>query len=122
MSQTVLCFHLSKDKEAGIADICKRLGIRQKRILPRDYGQKLGYLAEIQGFTREPDNYMKSEFQTEMLVFSGMDSEQVDAFLAAYKEAGLIPIGLKAVVTPHNIFWSAKQLYQELVKEHFSFL
>ena len=122
MSQTILCFHLSKDKDSGIADICRRFGIRQKRIALRDYGQKLGYLAGIQGFAREAGNYTKPELQAEMLVFSGMDSEQVDTFIAAYKEAGLTPIGLKAIVTSHNIFWSAEQLYRELVQEHLSFL
>jgi hypothetical protein len=53
-----------------------------------------------------------------MLVFSGMNSGQLDDFLAAYKQTGQKPIDLKAVVTPGNIFWDADALFRELMREH----
>ena len=61
-------------------------------------------------------------FPAEMLVFSGMISEQVDAFLEEYKKTGLPAIGLKAVVTLYNVVWTAEALFCELIKEeiHFS--
>ena len=52
-----------------------------------------------------------------MMVFSNM-ADMLDQFLSEYKKAGIPPIGLKAVITPHNIFWSAEDLYKELFKEH----
>ena len=47
-----------------------------------------------------------------------MDSEQVDVFLVEYKKTGLPAVGLKAVMTPHNVFWTADALFRELMKEH----
>ena len=96
-------------------------GIRQRKVTGGEYNQKLGYLAGIAGFNKEPGASVKGALSGEMLVFSGIDSDGVDAFLASYKETGAAPIGLKAILTPHNVFWSVEQLYQELMKEHVMF-
>lgn len=121
MSQVILTFQLQKEKEDGVAPICKVLGIRLTAVPMKDYAQKLGYLAGVKGFPREKAIYGGIPFPAEMLVFSGMDSSQVDAFLAEYKKTGLPAIGLKAVITPHNVFWTADELFRELMKEHLSF-
>ena len=44
--------------------------------------------------------------------------DELDVFLKAYREAGIPPVWLKATVTPHNMTWSAAQLYRELAEEH----
>lgn len=118
MAQTILLFEIGKEKERGVAEICKKLEIRSINIQPKDYGQKLGFLAGVQGFSKEKSIYQGSAFPMEMLVFSGMDSDCVDVFLDAYKSSGLKPIPLKAVLTPHNIFWTPKELFAEIFKEH----
>ena len=121
MSQVILTFQLQKEKEDAMATICKSRGIKLLEIPVKDYNQKLGYLAGVKGFSREKAVYDVTPFPTEMLVFSGMDPNQVDAFLAEYKKTGLPVIGLKAVVTPHNVFWTATELFRELMKEHLAF-
>ena len=121
MSQVILTFQLQKEKEDAIAAICKSRGIKLLEIPVKDYNQKLGYLAGVKGFSREKAVYDGAPFPAEMLVFSGMDSEQVDIFLVEYKKTGLPAIGLKAVVTPHNVFWTADALFRELMKEHLAF-
>lgn len=121
MSQTMLEFRLDRDKHAMLQGICTRLGIKNVCVKRRDYAQKLGTLAGVQGFVREKKEYTGPEFPAEMLVFSGMNSAQVDAFLDEYKKTGLAPIGLKAVVTADNVFWSAEKLYQEIMREHMLF-
>lgn len=118
MPQTILCFKLGKEKDTATETICKKLKIRKIEVPIEDYGQKLGYLAGITGFPREAVSYNKAPFPAEMLVFSGMDSDQIDAFLKEYKKTALPAVGLKAVVTSHNIFWSAETLFTELMKEH----
>lgn len=117
----ILLFHVASSKEKKIKSICRRLGIGLVTIPSRSYGQKLGFLAGITGFKRENAVYQGGDFPEEMLLFSGVTSEKMDEFLAAYKEMKLEPIDRKAVVTPHNIFWTPEQLYQELEKEHQSF-
>ena len=71
-----------------------------------------------EGFARKNAVYLGNELPAEMLVFSGMTSEQIDLFLAEYRKMGISPIACKAVITPVNIFWDAGNLAEELLKEH----
>ena len=42
MGQTVLCFRLSKEKEQAVEIVCRKLGIRQRKVTGGEYNQKLG--------------------------------------------------------------------------------
>ena len=118
MAQTILLFRINRDKYAVIQNVCRTLGIRIIDVARKDYSQKLGTLAQIQGFTREAKKYDGPEFPAEMLIFSEMNSDQVDAFLAEYKKSGVEAIALKAVITGNNIFWTAERTQKELLREH----
>jgi hypothetical protein len=118
MSQKILEFNIAQDKQVAIHDICARLGIEPIVVARRDYAQKLGVLAGVKGFKKEKIIYTGSELPAEMMVFSEMTSDMIDDFLAAYKEAGLVPVALKAVVTPGNIRWNVEELFRELLREH----
>lgn len=120
MAQTLLTFSLNTEKAAIIRKICEPLGIAQIDVQAKDCAQKLGHLAGIKGFPRERAAYTGAPFPSEMIVFSGMNSDRVDAFLDAYKKTGLPPIPLKVVVTSHNVFWTADALFRELLREHMS--
>lgn len=121
MAQTILEFCMDPQKHEWIASVCGRLGIRVVQVEKKDYGQKLGTLAGISGFGREKTAYDGPQLPAEMLVFSGMNSDQVDAFLEAYREGGLPKVNLKAVITADNIFWTVNQLFMELMHEHLAF-
>ena len=114
----ILLFNMNKDRQRSVERLCRSLSIKTSYVKTSLYSQSLGYLAGIQGFPRNPSVYNGNELESEMLVFSGMDSELTDRFLTTFKESNLPPIFLKAVVTPTNIFWTPVQLYQELMKEH----
>lgn len=118
MAQTVLLFRLDQDKYVAVRKVCKILGIRMIDVARKDYSQKLGSLAQIQGFTREAKKYDGPELPAEMLIFSEMNSDQVDAFLAEYKKTGVEKVALKAVITSNNIFWTADKIQKELLREH----
>lgn len=118
----ILLFHVEPGKAKQIEAVCRSLKLQTVKVKPSSYNQKLGYLAGITGFNRENTTYQGPDFPSEMMVFSGMDSDTVDAFLAKYKEASIPPISLKAILTPHNVFWSADNLYKELFREHQNFL
>lgn len=122
MAQLILTFGLDKEKLRAVRITAQRNQIQVKEISRRDYTQKLGTLAGIQGFAKEKASYDGPDFPLEMMVFSGIDSAQMDTFLADYKKTGAKPVSLKAVITPHNIFWTAEALYKELWKEHLRFL
>ena len=76
----------------------------------------------IQGFAKEKVIYNGPDFPLEMIVFSGIDSAQIDSFLADYKQTGAQTVPLKAIITPQNIFWTVEALFKELWKEHLHFL
>ena len=114
----ILLFNVNSKKSKQIEKLCKQLGIKVTNIYPVNYSQKLGYLAGIDGFKRENIKYSGDELASEMLLFSGINSEMMDKFLTEYKKALIPPIGLKAVITMHNIFWKPTELYSELLKEH----
>lgn len=117
MAQTILLFRINRDKYAVIQNVCRTLGIRIIDVARKDYSQKLGTLAQIQDLP-ERQKYDYLEFPAEMLIFSEMNSDQVDVFLAEYKKAGVEPIALKAVITGNNIFWTAERTQKELLREH----
>ena len=122
MAQIIFTFGLGKEKSRAIRSVAQKNGIYIKEISRKDYSQKLGTLAGIEGFSKEKINYDGPDFPLEMMIFSGIDSAQMDTFLADYKKTGVPPVPLKAVITPHNIFWSADALFKELWKEHLRFL
>lgn len=120
MAQFILMFGLNKDKEAAVRAAGSAIGATVVAVPRKDYSQKLGTLANVQGFLRDKTVYSGPDFPAEMLVFSGMNSAQVDTFLAEYKKQCVPAIGLKAIVTPHNVFWTAEALFKELLREHMS--
>lgn len=118
MAQTILLFQMDQDRHRAVAQVCSKLNIRVIDVKQSDYAQKLGVLAQIQGFHREAKTYDGTGLPAPVLVFSEMNSDQVDAFLAEYRKTDAAPIGLKAVITAHNIFWNVDELAKELLREH----
>ena len=121
MAQIILTFGLGKEKIKVVRSIAQKNRIQIKEISRKDYNQKLGARAGIQGFAKEKVIYNGPDFPLEMIVFSGIDSAQIDTFLADYKQTGAQPVPLKAIITPQNIFWTVETLFKELWKEHLSF-
>ncbi len=113
----LLLFHIEETKRQQLAQVCTKLQIETVDVPTRDYLQKLGALAKISGFIRTGAVYRGAEFPEEMLVFGGMDSDAVDAFLDACRAANLEPVARKAVLTATNLFWTPLQLYRELGRE-----
>lgn len=121
MAQIILTFGLGKEKIKVVRSIAQKNRIQIKEISRKDYNQKLGAIAGIQGFAKEKVIYNGPDFPLEMIVFSGIDSAQIDSFLADYKQTGAQPVPLKVIITPQNIFWTVETLFKELWKEHLSF-
>jgi len=121
-NRRILLFHVGKEKEKQIKVLCDRLNIQPVVIPRKEYGESLGTLAGIVGMKRSGKQYEGTEFPTEMMVFSGIPSEELDVFLEKYREADIEKISLKAMMTPYNVLWTPGQIYAELVKEHMSFL
>lgn len=120
-NKKVLLFNVNAEKKTQIEDLCKSFDIQTITIAKEQYNQPLGVLAGIKGVAKSSLPYRGREFKMEMIVFYGVDSDALDKFLKKYRESGIEPINLKAVITFHNMFWSAKKLHSELLKEHMNF-
>lgn len=117
----LLLFNMDEKKTALIRAICTNLNVRIIKIYRPQYGESIGALAGIPTFRLTNQPYRGEDFAVfsmEMMVMCGFPPDELDAFLKAYREAGIPPVWLKATVTPHNIHWSAAQLYGELAKEN----
>lgn len=114
----VLFFQIPPKKAEQLTQVCNKLHIKTKVVNPFDYNQTLGYLAGIQGFSKENNPHATETVSSEMLLFSGINSELLDRFLSECKASFIPPTPLKAILTMYNIFWTPGELYQELKKEH----
>ncbi|MBR3298968.1 MAG: DUF3783 domain-containing protein [Clostridia bacterium] len=56
-------------------------------------------------------------FADEMLVMNALDERTFGALLHCLRRDGA-PVALKAIVTEHNLPWTAAQLHAELKQEH----
>ncbi len=122
-SKKLLLIQINGQKLAAIRQLCMSLEIQPIVIEPKDFGKPLGHLAQITGMpggivperTPCPGDIMPS---VEIMIFCGLDPDALDIFLAAYRNAGIAPVGLKAVITPANIRWDIYTLCRELMREH----
>ena len=109
-----------RKKEKQIEDLCRDLGILPREIKEGEESRAVGVLAG----TIPPELEPKPEKQApggyrlpELLVFCGLEDGLLDRFLAEYRQRKIEPTGLKAVMTPHNLFWPVYELAEELRQE-----
>lgn len=107
-------------KVTKLKGVLVRMGIRIKNITPDQVGQKVGYLAGLEGYEAEetdPDAVLPV-IGEEVLVMHRFTSRRIDELLLSLRKAGVSKIELKAIVTESNCPWSFYQLYEELKEEH----
>ena len=109
----ILLFNVNIMKAGSIINLCRGLSHEVISVSKTDYGKPLGVLAKMPGM-KDDSTYTGKEFTNEMMVLSGLSSEELDVFLERYKKAGIGEIKRKAVLTASNFLWSATKLYAEL--------
>ena len=109
---------MNDNKAALIHTLCDNLNVRMIKIYRPQYGETIGALAGIPIYKLSNQPYRGEGFSMEMMVICGFTSGELDVFLDAYRKAGIPPVWLKATLTPHNMNWTAAQLYNELTKEN----
>lgn len=95
-----------------------KAGISYRNVSVAEYLHPLGYLFEIPGFSPSPQFNLGGNFVDEMLVMKGFSPEQQTDFLGFFHREGLVPVDLKAVLTPVTQHWSSLKLHGELAQEH----
>ena len=105
-------------RKARIRGWLDRKGVRALEIPPTELHHSLGALLGLPGFDREPGLRLERGFEEEMLVMFGFQGTLLRDFLAFFREEGLPPVALKAMITPTNVNWSSLALYAALKEEH----
>lgn len=118
-------------KEKQVVNLCRKLGLKTRKLKDSDAKITVGTLTGNGKINASPDNQMLNTANQnvpmgyslpELIVFSGLKDNKLDEFLAEYKKMGIAPIGLKAVVTIHNVNWTMYELAEELVRERISIM
>ncbi len=116
---TVLLYGIREEgRRRQITDWLRRAGIRPVEVAPADYRQPLGSLLTLPGFASLPGAHLGPAFREEMLVMFAFREGMLSDFLRFFRDAGLAPVALKAMITPTNIQWSSLELYEALREEH----
>lgn len=92
--------------------------VKTRIVTAPEFLHPLGYLFELPGFQPSSGFNLGANFSDEMLVLKDFSSEQMDAFLAFFREEQIPSVALKAMLTPVTQHWSSVQLHDELAKEH----
>lgn len=111
----ILCFCMKPERLTRLSFLCAGLGIavtvpsEEERALP--LGAICGSLPGIP--PKAPTNMLPAE----MIVFAHLTDAQLDEFLTKWKQTGLAPVRLKAVLTDTNRFWTPAVLQAQLLAE-----
>lgn len=104
-----------------------RLGILCKVVEENQTEEVLGSLLKLPGFgeismeTETEAEKEKAPLTRQAMIMYGFTQRRLDEFLQSMRKAGLPVIPLKAVVTPYNVTWTFRALYEELEREEAAF-
>ena len=114
--KTVLLYNFSPERlrQVKAAVMLVKAGAR---VVEKDsYGKKLGFLVGVKGY--EDTTEEAEDFNDELLVMSGFDSEDINRLITALRRTGAGRIDLKAIITPTNMDWNSSQLYYAVRADH----
>jgi hypothetical protein len=92
-------------------------GIRVRTVAPERLGDPVGAIAGLRGFHPLRTPYAGEAPESEFMLLSNVANAQLDALLAAMREAGC-SVACKAQVTQHNRLWPFEMLVREVSREH----
>lgn len=118
MRETVLYYCPKKTPSTSrLKAVLIQMGIRIKTVEQDQIGEKVGYLAGMEGYEKEGAQRMP-EIPEEVMVLKDFSGGRMDELFARMRAAKIPKISLKAIVTETNAEWSFYQLYEEIKEEH----
>jgi len=123
--EMVLFYTRDLKKEEQIRLLCEELGETPNKLAPKDLKKRLGEILEVPfsgGTSIDQMSSIPVMYQMpEIMIFSGMSDQKLDAFLAEFRNRKISAIPLKAVVTDTNLRWGLYDLIEHLKGEAASF-
>lgn len=118
MKKQILLYNIKDKKRAiDIRRVLMPLKIRIKQVAAADFGQPIGYLADIDGFDACEDLSGDFSFDDEMMIMVGLTSFEIDQVIKGFHKKRIAGIPLKAVLTGENRKWDSRKLYENLREE-----
>lgn len=112
---TILAMNVQPEKLGKLRFLCLRLGIGLRVVEQRAFGCSVG---DLVAGNAAPVRGKRAPFQDEMLVMASFRPGMLDAFLGGFREMGIAPIPLKAMLTETNASWTLERLHAALKEEH----
>ncbi len=112
----LLLFNIPPQKRAKIQVSALQLGCRVRPVPPEHFGAALEKILAGEAETCPAEG----AFAEELLVMCGLSERQLDTLLTELRRRK-ISVALKAVLTPTNAAWTARELYEELCRERAAF-
>lgn len=117
-SALVLLYNFTPARRSQIMPLCIRNGVRVRAVTKEEYGEPIGALCRINGCETSNTVYEGDGFSDEMMVLNGFTRQALNTFLNDFRKHKVKTVGLKAVVTEHNMRWDSVHLHDEISKEH----
>ncbi len=117
MKQPVLlCYNLGGEKMQKIRLAAMRLRIRIRPVEKNEYAQTIAALCGLE--EKNDAAYAGAGFEDEMLVMANFPAGMMNTFLSLFRRMGIVPVALKAMLTPTNAAWDSEKLHEEIAGEH----
>lgn len=119
MRECILLFQFEQTKQRKLVAQLLPARFKVKVVGPEEMDLPIGYLAGNKELSGQQETVEDNRpLEQEMLVMAGISPDRLNIVLQAIKKAGIGPIPYKAVVTETNQHWKARELFEELRKEH----
>lgn len=115
-NELLLIYNIEENKKEALKQTCDKFKIRTKEISKEQTGQKVGFLAEAEGFEENlnPKN-LAPDF--EFILFVNTDREKLFAVLKALNEKGFV-FPHKAALTEQSAKWDFSYLVSHIEEEN----
>lgn len=114
----ILLFNAKDIEKEKLKILASRENVELKYISMKDLDQKMGYLAEIEGFENNhtESDYIK-DYDFTFAFFKDLDQKDLFNFIEKMRSNDVV-IDHKASITPTNINWTLRYLLKENHDEH----
>jgi len=119
MTPLVLIYNMEGERKRQVELLAACHGIRVRAVPAAEYGRALGTLCGLPEEGGAPGLW--NGFAEEMLVMAHFTEPLFHRFVDGFRQAGIAPIRLKAVLTETNKSWNSCELRAELVREEAAF-
>lgn len=140
-NREIVLLYRFRDTEIGrqLHGVAARMGILCKVVEENQTEDTLGALLKLPGFAAETNRAEDGKSESaesedtasknretesgqaaltrQVMVMHGFTRGRLEEFLQNMRKAGMPIIPLKAIVTPQNVNWTFRSLYEELEKE-----